>query len=146
MTLARVRRGAIDLGLGRGGRRTTAGSAAGPREARHAGNQDDDRAAPNCRRPSMGPRGSFLVRGASRESTRRPRDPADENLRQRVCDWQQRQRVARRRYGTILLLRSTEVPSPTISVYAWFACWHTYSNSSVPFSQRRFDVPVKGAV
>ena len=49
-------------------------------------------------------------------------------------------------YGTIGLLRSIEVPAPTISVCAWFACWQTYSNSSVPFSQRRFDVPVKGAV
>ena len=46
-------------------------------------------------------------------------------------------------YGTIRVVRSTEVPSPTISVYAWFACWHTYSKSSVPSSQRRFDVPVK---
>src|SRR6185503_16662315 len=49
-------------------------------------------------------------------------------------------------YGTITLVRSTEVPSPTINVYAWFACWHMYSNSSVPSSQRRFDVPVKRAV
>src|SRR5688500_5275299 len=49
-------------------------------------------------------------------------------------------------YGTIGLLRSTEVPSPTISVYAWFACWQMYSNSSVSASHRRFDVPVNGAV
>ena len=49
-------------------------------------------------------------------------------------------------YGTIGLVRSTEVPAPTISVSAWFACWQMYSKSSVPACHRRFDVPVNGAV
>src|SRR5262245_24277889 len=49
-------------------------------------------------------------------------------------------------YGMIGVERFTDSAVPTIRVNAWFASWHTYSNSSVPFSQRRLNPPVNGAV
>jgi hypothetical protein len=61
MNVRSFRCGAIHLELCRGSCCTTARSTAKPCEGGHAGNQSDDRPAPNGRGPSRALRGAFLV-------------------------------------------------------------------------------------